>query len=235
MQIFSPTWQKALSQQGSSGRHYYSTGTSQRCHTAATRGLEMAKERFCKYTARDYASSKKELEMKQRWIHVCLVNYVMEWRSGERFHLVFALALTLSSSNISLFSSNSYSVQSKNIWSIVPYHTETILSTCIPEKAEPSPLSFLIRLLEGVKHIPSLSLCSPLSLVRLPDCPHHTLQRLLLPKSPVLHCSVNPVTSEGLSTTSYSHDSIFLRSSLSLVSAVTFSLNALSTSLLTSI
>lgn len=230
----SPTWQKALSQQGSSGRHYYSTGTLQRCHTAATRFLEMAQERFCKYTARDYASSKKELEMKQRWIHVCLVNYVMEWRSGERFQLVFALALALSSSNISLFSSNSYSVQSKNIWSSVPHHTETILSTCIPEKAEPSPLSFLIRFLEGVEHIPSLSLCSPLSLVGLPDCPHHTLQKLL-PKSPVLHCSVNPMTSEGLSTTSYSRDSIFLRSSPSVVSAVTFSLNAPSTSLLTSI
>lgn len=172
--------------------------------------------------------------MKQRWVHTCLVNQIMKWKTGELLHWVLLLV-----SHLQTFSFSSPAATSphskKNMYKVSLCYKENSLNMFLCKHSAPLSFPSLSNLVkEWSTFPPSLSL----SAAPFPWCgsltlppPHHTKAALIRTTKAVL------LRIQGSHKTSPQHLIImitFLKCSPPLVSALTFSLNVPSTSLMIS-
>lgn len=138
--------------------------------------------RICKYIARNHTFSQNKLKMKQRWVHTCLVYWIiiMKYKTGELLHWVLLWVSHLQTFSFSSpAATSSHSKNNMHKGSLKYKENSLNMSLC---KCSAS-LSFLsLSNLLKVEHIPSLtlSLCSPLSLVWQPNS---------APTTPYKNCS----------------------------------------------
>lgn len=119
--------------------------------------------RICKYIVRNHTSSQKELEMKPRRVHACLVNHVMARRTEScSWSIICKYFPFLHGSYFSV----------KIIWSRAPLRTKRIPSTCLPVNIVLlSPFFPYQTFLESAAH----SLPPSLSAAPFPGCGNLTL------------------------------------------------------------